>query len=97
MPNYTFYIYILASRTNRVLYIGVTNCLERRVAEHKNHQVPGFTSKYNVEKLVYYESFVNINDAIQREKRLKKWNRSWKDELINKSNPKWVDLYPMLL
>jgi putative endonuclease len=76
-----------------VLYIGVTNNLERRIYEHKHKLIPGFTEKYNVSKLIYYEHFDHINDAIRREKQLKKWNRKWKEELINKKNPDWNDLY----
>ena len=78
---------------NTVLYIGVTNDLKRRIYEHKNKLIPGFTNKYNLNKLIYFEHFENINDAIKREKQLKKWNRSWKEELINKKNLNWNDLY----
>ena len=93
MWNYNYYIYILTNKINSVLYIGVTNDLQRRIYEHKNKLIPGFTRKYNLNKLIYFEHFENINDAIKREKQLKKWNRSWKEELINKENPKWNDLY----
>jgi len=93
MWNNNFYIYIITNKTNRVLYIGVTNNLIRRVYEHKNKLTPGFSEKYNIHKLVYFEHFENINDAIKREKQLKKWNRDWKEELINKTNPEWNDLY----
>jgi putative endonuclease len=93
MWNYNFYIYIITNKTNTVLYIGVTNKLRRRIYEHSNKLTPGFTMKYNINKLVYYEHFDNINDAIRREKQLKKWNRKWKEELINKVNPEWNDLY----
>jgi len=89
----TYYVYILASKRNGTLYIGVTNDIIRRVYEHKNNLVPGFTSKYGVHRLVYYERFNDIEYAIQSEKRLKKWNRSWKLELIEKVNPGWKDLY----
>ena len=74
------------------MYIGVTNNLERRVLEHRNKIVKGFTSRYNVDKLVYFEKFSDINEAIKREKRLKKWNRQWKIDLIEKDNPEWKDL-----
>lgn len=74
------------------MYIGVTNDLERRVYEHKNHLVKGFTEKYNVNILVYFEQTNDIQEAIMREKNLKKWNRRWKIELIEKSNFKWKDL-----
>ncbi len=87
-----YYVYILASKRNGTLYIGVTNDLERRTYEHKNNVYPGFTQRYKVHLLVYYEMFDDINDAITREKLLKKWNRSWKIRLIEKHNPKWADL-----
>lgn len=87
-----YYIYILASQKNGTLYIGVTNDLERRVLEHKQKINEGFTSKYNVTRLVYFESFQYINDAILREKRLKKWNRQWKINLIEEENKEWNDL-----
>ena len=88
-----YFVYILASMKNGTLYIGVTNDLERRIYEHKNDLLPGFTRKYGVHLLVYYEMFEDINDAIIREKQLNKWNRSWKIRLSEKHNPKWVDLY----
>ena len=87
-----YYIYILASQKNGTLYIGVTNDLERRVFEHKQKINEGFTSKYDVTRLVYFESFQYINDAILREKRLKKWNRQWKINLIEEENIEWNDL-----
>ena len=87
-----YYIYILASQKNGTLYIGVTNDLERRVFEHKQKVNEGFTSKYNVNILVYFESFQYINDAILREKRLKKWNRQWKINLIEEENFEWNGL-----
>jgi putative endonuclease len=87
-------VYILASRIGGTLYIGVTNDLVRRVFEHKSKFVSGFTKKYNVVKLVYYEQYDSIENAIQPEKRLKKWNRQWKVRLIDERNPNWDDLYP---
>ena len=87
-----YYIYILASQKNGTLYIGVTNDLERRVLEHKQKINEGFTSKYDVNRLVYFESFQYINDAILREKRLKKLNRQWKINLIEEENFEWNDL-----
>ena len=87
-----YYIYILASQKNGTLYIGVTNDLERRVLEHKQKINEGFTSKYDVNRLVYFESFQYINDAVLREKRLKKWNRQWKINLIEEENFEWNDL-----
>lgn len=85
-------MYILANKTNSVLYIGVTNNLERRIYEHKNKLLPGFTEKYNVAKLVWYEECSDVKAAIQREKNLKKWKRSWKNTLIEKENPDYKDL-----
>jgi putative endonuclease len=90
----SYYVYILASRIGGTLYIGVTNDLVRRVFEHKAKFVSGLTKKYNVVKLVYYEQYDSIENAIQREKRLKKWNRQWKIRLIEERNPDWDDLYP---
>jgi len=91
-----FYVYILASRIGGTLYIGVTNDLIRRVYEHKTKFVPGFTNKYGVASLVYFEQFDDVENAIKREKRLKKWNRAWKIQLIEKANPNWDDLYPAI-
>jgi putative endonuclease len=88
----TYYVYILASDTNGTIYIGVTNDLKRRIFEHKNNLVKGFTQKYNVHKLVWYESTNSIDSAIQREKQLKRWNRNWKIRLIEERNPQWKDL-----
>ena len=90
----SYYVYILASRIGGTLYIGVTNDLIRRVFEHKSKFVRGFTKQYDVVKLVYYEQYDDIENAIQREKRLKKWNRQWKIRLIEEKNPNWDDLYP---
>jgi putative endonuclease len=92
-----YYVYILASKRNGTLYIGVTNDLIKRIYEHKNDLVDGFTKKYRVHMLVYFEQTNDIRTALQREKRLKKWNRKWKIELIEKSNPKWLDLYDKLI
>lgn len=87
----TFYVYILASRS-RVLYVGVTNDLARRVNEHKQGSVPGFTTRYRVTRLVYFEEFADIRDAIAREKEIKGWVRSRKVRLIGSRNPTWEDL-----
>jgi putative endonuclease len=87
----TYYIYIMASRS-RVLYVGVTNDLARRVHEHKQGLTPGFTSRYRVTRLVYFEEFADIRDAIAREKVIKGWKRSRKISLIEKRNPTWEDL-----
>jgi len=86
-------IYIITNKKYGTLYIGVTSNLVKRVYEHKNKLVDGFIKKYNLSKLVYYELFENMKSAIIREKRLKKWNREWKLELINNFNPNWEDLY----
>jgi len=87
------YIYILTSKKNGTLYIGVTNHLIRRVYEHKNNLTEGFTKKYRIHKLVYYEETLNVRIAIYREKCMKKWKRPWKIELIEKENPQWKNLY----
>ncbi len=87
-----FYIYILTNWTNKVIYIGVTNDLSRRIFEHKNKLNNGFTKKYNLDKLVYFELFSEINDAIRREKELKKWRREKKNKLVETMNPLWRDL-----
>ena len=88
------YLYILTNKTNGVFYIGVTNDVIRRVYEHKNHLVKGFSDKYNTEKLIYVEEYPTITDAIAREKQLKRWRRSKKEELIKSLNPEFIDLYP---
>ncbi len=88
-----YYVYILASKRNGTLYIGITSDLVKRVYEHKNNLVHEFTEKYNVHNLVHYETTGDVNGAIAREKQLKKWKRAWKIELIEKKNPKWKDLY----
>ncbi len=87
-----YYVYVLASKRNGTLYIGVTGNLEKRVQEHKDNAIDGFTSKYNIHRLVYYEETQDVNAALQREKQLKKWNRKWKIALIEKVNPEWKDL-----
>jgi len=88
-----YYVYILASKRNGTLYIGVTQDLLKRVDLHKKELLDGFTKKYNVKRLVYYEVYQDIKDAILREKRLKKWKRGWKIRLIEEKNPNWEDLY----
>ena len=87
------YVYLLANKHNNVLYTGVTSDLIRRVYEHKNKLVKGFTQKYKVDRLVYYEACANIVVAIEREKQIKAWSRKKKDDLINALNPEWDDLY----
>ncbi|MBX4204909.1 MAG: GIY-YIG nuclease family protein [Candidatus Doudnabacteria bacterium] len=93
----SYFVYILASDKNGTLYIGVTGDLIRRVHQHKQKLVKGFTQKYNVDRLVYFEETSEVESAILREKQLKKWNRKWKLALIEKSNPTWKDLYTDLL
>ena len=95
MKNY--YIYIMANKTNTTIYIGVTSNLIKRVWEHKNKLVDGFTKHYNVNKLVYYEETTDVNSAIAREKQLKGWNRAKKNKLIDSINPNWKDLYDDIL
>ncbi len=90
-------VYILASRRNGTLYIGVTSNLLKRVWEHKNDLVEGFTKRYKVHHLVYYELHGDMEFAITREKQMKKWNRAWKLELIEKQNPNWRDLWEQIV
>ena len=92
-----YYVYILASKRRGTLYIGVTNDLVRRVYEHKSGLVEGFTKKYKVYSLVYYQQCEDIESVIQREKQLKSWHREWKIRLIEETNPNWKDLYRTLL
>jgi len=87
-----YYLYIITNKKNGVLYIGVTNDLERRMFEHKTKLIRGFSSKYNLDKLIYFETFQYINDAIKREKNMKKWKRDWKIRLIEEDNKNWTDL-----
>ena len=86
------HIYIMANNKNTTLYIGVTSNLPQRVYQHKLKMTPGFSAKYNLIKLVYFESFENMYDAISREKQLKNWRREWKNNLIERVNPQWLDL-----
>jgi Predicted endonuclease containing a URI domain len=88
----TYYVYLITNWNNRVTYIGVTNDLNRRIYEHKNKLIEGFSKKYNLTKLVYFEETSDINAAIAREKEIKKWRREKKDNLVNQTNPSWVDL-----
>lgn len=90
--NYQYYVYIITNKKDGVLHICVTNNLERRIFEHKNKVNKGFSSKYNLDKLVYFEIFQNINVAIKREKNMKKWKRDWKINLVKQDNPNWKDL-----
>ncbi|MDA8611264.1 GIY-YIG nuclease family protein [Candidatus Pacebacteria bacterium] len=88
----TYYVYILSNRKNGTLYIGVTSNLKRRIQQHKEKKIIGFTEKHNIDKLIYYEHTNSIESALQREKQLKKWNRTWKISLVIKDNPDWEDL-----
>jgi len=97
-PAKQFSVYIMTNvQRSHVLYTGVTGKLVRRVWEHKNKSHPGFTSRYNLNRLVYYEHFDDIRDAIQREKVIKHWPRAWKVRLIHSMNPDWDDLYDTLI
>lgn len=87
-----YYVYMMSSWNNKVLYTGVTNNLEHRVYEHKNKLVQGFTAKYNINKLVYYDYTNDVNSAISMEKKIKGWSRQKKNELIESKNPQWIDL-----
>ena len=87
-----YYVYILTNWNNKVMYVGVTNNIERRLYEHRNKLIDGFTSKYNINKLVYFENTTDVTAAIQREKQIKGWNRNKKNELVESVNPDWEDL-----
>lgn len=91
-----YYIYILTNQSDTVMYIGVTNDLKRRIYEYRSGLVEGFTKRYHVHKLVYYETFRNINNAIKREKQLKGWVREKKNRLVETANPRWNDLAEIL-
>ncbi len=91
-----YYVYLLASNKHGTLYVGVTNNLERRVLEHKAKLHKGFTEKYDVNRLVWFEEFSQVSEAIETEKRIKGWKRAWKIELIEKNNPKWINLHAEL-
>ncbi len=96
MHESAYYVYILASKIGGTLYIGVTNNLVRRVYEHREKLAEGFTKKYGVTRLVYFEAHSDVEAAIVREKQMKKWNRAWKIRLIEESNPNWDDLYKQI-
>ena len=97
MHDYNFFVYMLASKSYGTLYAGVTNDLARRAFEHREGLVPGFTKRYGVKQLVWFEHFCDVNLAIAREKQLKRWRRDWKISLIETDNPHWLDLYPGLV
>lgn len=88
-----FYVYIMTKGRNSTFYVGITSNLQKRVWEHKNEVIKGFTQKYQIKHLVYYETYDDPENAIKREKRLKKWNRTWKMRVIEEMNPEWKDLY----
>ena len=88
-----YYVYLLASRRHGTLYLGGTNDVVRRVYEHKNKLLPGFSAKYGVDRLVWYETYADVIEAIRREKEVKKWRRDWKIALIEADNPDWQDLF----
>jgi putative endonuclease len=92
-----YFVYLMASRKNGTLYVGVTNDLIRRGYEHRSGTVPGFTDRYDVHRLVWFESTQSIEAAIHKEKQIKNWKREWKIALVEQANPEWVDLYPGLL
>jgi putative endonuclease len=92
-----YYVYLLASRKKGTLYLGVTRDLVRRIYEHKQKIVPGFTERYDVHRLVWFECFDDPSNAITREKEIKKWRRAWKVDLIQKTNIEWRDLYPEIV
>ena len=99
LQNYSMisgYVYILTNRPNRILYVGVTNDLVRRVFEHRSGFVDGFTKQYGLKRLVYFETLEDIRDAIQRERNMKHWSRAWKIRTIVAANPDWDDLYPTI-
>ncbi len=91
------YVYILASKRNGTLYVGVTSNLTKRVWQHREGLVESFTKRYGVHRLVYVEEHSDVRDALERERQLKKWNRAWKLELIERENPAWADLYEPLV
>jgi putative endonuclease len=91
-----FYVYLLASQPHGTLYVGKTNDLLKRIWEHKNKVVPGFTAKYGVDRLVWFEARDNLEEAFRREKQIKRWKRAWKIQLIETDNPHWLDLYGSL-
>ncbi len=88
----SYYVYLLTNWNNRIMYVGVTNDLSRRLYEHENKLIAGFTAKYNLNKLVYFEEAQDVNVAIAREKEIKKWRREKKNQLVNGDNPLWQDL-----
>ena len=97
MTDKQYYVYIIASKRNGTLYTGITSDLIKRTWQHKNRLVEGFSKRYGTKILVYFEAHNDVEEAILREKRIKKWNREWKIKLIEKNNPKWDDIYQTLI
>ena len=93
----SYYVYIMSNKNNTTLYVGMTNSIERRSEEHKSGLIKGFTQRYNCDKLVYFEVYSDVNQAIEREKQIKSWNRNRKTALIMEINPQWIDLYHQML
>lgn len=87
-----YFVYVLTNKNNKIFYVGMTSDLEKRIWEHKNRMVDGFTEKYNLKKLVWFGEGVDVNEIIRKEKQIKKWNKEWKKNLVEKSNPEWKDL-----
>ena len=96
MTDKSYYLYILCNKRNGTLYTGITSDLVRRIWQHKNGAIEGFTKRYGLKLLVHFEQYTDVKEAILREKRIKKWNRQWKIHLIEKDNPNWEDLYQKL-
>jgi putative endonuclease len=96
MRDYRFFVYILTNRRNGTLYVGMTNDLIKRVADHRAGTSEGFTKRYGVTRLVWFEEFAHVDDAITAEKRIKRWRRAWKIALIEEHNPEWIDNFPAL-
>jgi len=93
----TYWVYIVTNGRYGVLYVGVTNSLERRIAQHKAREIPGFTKTHGLDRLVFYRGYGDVHDAIHFEKQLKRWRREWKVRLIEKDNPHWGDLYRQMM
>ncbi|MDX1901198.1 MAG: GIY-YIG nuclease family protein [Gammaproteobacteria bacterium] len=97
MTEKAYYVYILANKKYGTLYIGITSNLIKRIYEHKNNFADGFTKKYGIHQLMYYEIHIDVREAILREKQIKKWHRDWKINLIERDNPDWIDLYSSII
>ena len=93
----TYWVYMLASGKHGTIYVGVTNSLERRIAEHKAKEVPGFTKRHGVDRLVWFRGYGEVTEAIHFEKQLKRWRRDWKVQLVEEENPNWQDIYPAMM